>query len=93
MKIVQSFHSYNTTGALLVHAGALYIILLLLNCHLIKNILYLKRCRRLSRILVDNKTYVENLIGLLIPPRLLFLSLFLFLSIYIYIYIYIYMQS
>ena len=46
-----------------------------------KNILYLKRCGYVFGILVVDKTYVIDLLGLLIPSWIQF--------IYIYIYVYI----
>ena len=41
--------------------------------HLKKNILYLKRCGYVFSILVVDKTYVINLLGLLIPSWIPFL--------------------
>ena len=48
--------------------------------HLKKNILYLKRCGYVFIILVADKTYIINLLGLLIPSWIRF---------YIYIYIHV----
>ena len=55
--------------------------------YLKKNILYLKCCGYVFSILVVDKTYLINLLGLLIPSWFRFIFIYI---IYIYIYIYIY---
>ena len=52
--------------------------------NLTKNMLYLKRCEYVFRILVVNETYVINVLGLLIPSQIWI--------IYVYIYIYIHLE-
>ena len=42
---------------------------------LIKNVLYLTYCGYAFRILVVNKTYIANLLGLLIPSRVWFIHI------------------
>ena len=56
--------------------------------HLKKNVLYLKRCGYVFSILVVNKTYVINLLGLLLPSWIWFMYLYIYIYIYIYLYIY-----
>ena len=62
--------------------------------YLKKNILYLKCCGYVFSILVVDKTYLINLLGLLIPSWFRFIFIYIiYIYIYIYIYVYIYYES
>ena len=50
-----------------------------------KNILYLKRCGYVFGILVVDKTYVIDLLGLLIPSWIQFIYIYIYIYIYVYI--------